>query len=227
MPLAQGICLQCRRPGFNPWVRKIPRRREWQPTPVFLPGESHGQRNLVGYSPWSHKELDPTKWLNTFFCFKEARTLLDILKGIQCPVFRAAFTFWLNIKRAKQTRRWIKPLDFFPSPGQFHGPGQSHDSELRQHFCCDHGTGRPLRLSYLTPPTLKWGIIDFNLGLPWWLSGKESYNTGNSGSIPGSGRPPGEGKWQPTPVFPPGKFHEQKGAWQAIVYGITKESDMT
>ena len=56
---------------------------------------------------------------------------------------------------------------------------------------------------------------------------KESYNTGNSGSIPGSGRPPGEGKWQPTPVFPPGKFHEQKGAWQAIVYGITKESDMT
>ena len=153
MPLAQGICLQCRRPGFNPWVRKIPRRRGWQPTPVFLPGESHGQRNLVAYSPWSHKELDPTKWLNTFFCFKEAGTLLDILKGIQCPVFRAAFAFWLNIKRAKQTRRWIKPLDFFPSPGQFHGPGQSHDSELPQHFCCNHGTGRPLRLSYLTPHT--------------------------------------------------------------------------
>ena len=38
------ICLQCRRLGFNPWVGKIPRRREWQPTPIFLPGESHGQR---------------------------------------------------------------------------------------------------------------------------------------------------------------------------------------
>ena len=37
--------------GFNPWVRKIPQRRAWQPTPVFLPGESHGQRSLVGYSP--------------------------------------------------------------------------------------------------------------------------------------------------------------------------------
>ena len=37
--------------GFNPWVGKIPWRRAWQPTPEFLPGESHGQRSLVGYSP--------------------------------------------------------------------------------------------------------------------------------------------------------------------------------
>jgi len=36
---------------FDPWVRKIPWRRKWQPTPVLLPGESHGQRNLAGYSP--------------------------------------------------------------------------------------------------------------------------------------------------------------------------------
>ena len=55
------ICLQCRRPGFDPWVKKIPWRREWQPTPVFLPGKSHGQRSLVGYSPWSRKELDMTE----------------------------------------------------------------------------------------------------------------------------------------------------------------------
>ena len=40
-----------RRPRFSPWVGKIPWRREWQPTPVFLPGEAHGQRSLVGYSP--------------------------------------------------------------------------------------------------------------------------------------------------------------------------------
>ena len=43
---------QCRRPRFNPWVGKTPRRKEWQPTPAFLPGESHGQRSLVGYGPW-------------------------------------------------------------------------------------------------------------------------------------------------------------------------------
>ena len=42
--------------GFNPWVGKIRWRRKWQPTPVFLPGKSHGQRSLVGYSPWGHKE---------------------------------------------------------------------------------------------------------------------------------------------------------------------------
>ena len=45
---------------FNPWVRKIPWRRKWQPTLVFLPGTFHGQRSLVSYSPWDHKESDKT-----------------------------------------------------------------------------------------------------------------------------------------------------------------------
>jgi len=44
--------------GFDPWVRKIPWRRPWQHTPVFLAGESHGQRRLVGYSPWGLKEFN-------------------------------------------------------------------------------------------------------------------------------------------------------------------------
>ena len=47
--------------GFNSWVRKIPWRRAWQPTPVFLPGESHEQRSLAGYSPWGCKESDMTE----------------------------------------------------------------------------------------------------------------------------------------------------------------------
>ena len=55
------VCLQCRRPGFDPWVGKIPWRRKWQPTPVFLPGKSHGWRSLVGYCPWGHKESDMTE----------------------------------------------------------------------------------------------------------------------------------------------------------------------
>ena len=55
-----GDWLQYSRPGFNPWVRKIPWRRKWLPTPVFLPEKFHGQRSLVGYSPWGHKELDMT-----------------------------------------------------------------------------------------------------------------------------------------------------------------------
>ena len=49
---------QCRRPGFSPWVGKNPWRRKWPPTLVFLPGKSHGQRSLMGYHPWGHKELD-------------------------------------------------------------------------------------------------------------------------------------------------------------------------
>ena len=52
---------ESRRLGFSPWVGRIPWRREWPPTPVFLPGESRGQRILVGYSPWGHKALDMTE----------------------------------------------------------------------------------------------------------------------------------------------------------------------
>ena len=55
----ESACL-CRRGGFDPWVWKIPWRRAWQPTPVFLLGESHGQRSLAGYSPWDHKRSDMT-----------------------------------------------------------------------------------------------------------------------------------------------------------------------
>ena len=49
---------------FTPWVGKISWRREWQPSPLFLPGKSHGQRSLVGYSPWGHKESDTTEQLS-------------------------------------------------------------------------------------------------------------------------------------------------------------------
>ena len=85
------MCLQCRRLGFNPWVRKIPWRREWQPTTVLFPGKSHGQRSLVGYGPWGHKSrmrlnhhqkylmprphLEPIKshpiGMRLWFCFKD------------------------------------------------------------------------------------------------------------------------------------------------------------
>ena len=56
---------RCRRRGFSPWVRKIPWRRKWQPTPVFLPGESHEQRSLAGYSPWGGTESDTTESVHT------------------------------------------------------------------------------------------------------------------------------------------------------------------
>ena len=69
--LVKNLPLQCRRPEFDPWVRKIPWRRKWQPTQVFLPGKFHRQRSLVSYSPWGHKELDMSEQLS--------------LKKIYCP----------------------------------------------------------------------------------------------------------------------------------------------
>ena len=70
-----NVCLQCGRPGFDPWIGKIPWRRKWQRTPVFLPGESHGQRSLVGYSPTrsqrvGHDWVTPLS-LSLFFRKKE------------------------------------------------------------------------------------------------------------------------------------------------------------
>ena len=59
------------KPGSDAWVRKTPWRRKWQPAPVFLPGESHGQRSLVGYSPLGHKESDTAE---VFLCFTNALT---------------------------------------------------------------------------------------------------------------------------------------------------------
>ena len=51
----EELTCQCRRHGCDPWVGMIPWERNWQPTPVFLPGKSYGQRGLVGYSPWGLK----------------------------------------------------------------------------------------------------------------------------------------------------------------------------
>ena len=55
----------------DPWVRKISWRRKWQPTPVFLPGKSHGWRSLVGYSPWGRKESNTTEQLHSIYVWAE------------------------------------------------------------------------------------------------------------------------------------------------------------
>ena len=76
-------CKRFKRRGFDPWVRKIPWRRAWQPIPVFLPGEFHGQRSLVGYSPWGSKELDTTACI--YMHQAKALSRHDFLD--QCPFF--------------------------------------------------------------------------------------------------------------------------------------------
>ena len=61
------------------WVGHIPWKREWQPIPAFLPGKSHGQRSLVGYSPWGHKELDTTEWLTLHFTSPSSKLNQDLM----------------------------------------------------------------------------------------------------------------------------------------------------
>ena len=63
---------------FDRWVRKIPRRRAWQHTPVFLPEESHGQRSLASCSLWGHKECDTTKGLTLSFTYSQTECLLAL-----------------------------------------------------------------------------------------------------------------------------------------------------
>ena len=79
---------QCRRCVFDPWVGKIPWRRTWLPTPVFLPGKVRGQRSLAGYRPWGHKELDTTKLSHArvstyiiFICIPSRREIVEAMLG--------------------------------------------------------------------------------------------------------------------------------------------------
>ena len=62
---------QCRTREFDPWVRKFPWRRKWQPIPVFLFGKSHGQKSLMGYSPWGHKRVWHD-WVTDHTCKEES-----------------------------------------------------------------------------------------------------------------------------------------------------------
>ena len=74
-------CRKHRRCRFDPWVRKILWRRVCQPTPAFLPRESHGQKSLVGYHPWDHKESDMTERTHT--CISQRQKLCrDMLSQV-------------------------------------------------------------------------------------------------------------------------------------------------
>ena len=87
---------QCRRHKkhrFNPWVRKIPWRRKWQPSPVFLPGKSHEQKSTVGYSSWGHKESDMTEHMKHPVYNKTVINLYLELDSRLVVYFQKHFTF--------------------------------------------------------------------------------------------------------------------------------------
>ena len=85
------------RPSFNPWIRKIPWRREWLPTPVFLPGESHGLRNLAGCNPQGHKESDTTEQLSL------SRLETELRQNIKCsPFLESALHYPMSMTKSEK-----------------------------------------------------------------------------------------------------------------------------
>ena len=142
-------------------------RRQWHPTPVLLPGKSHGQRSLVGCSPWGHTELDTTEQLH--FHFSLSCTGEDNGNPLQCSCLenpRDGGAWWAAVYGVAQSQTRLKRLSI----------------------------------------ALFWG-------LPRWLIGKESTcQCRRCGLTPGSiqERSPWRRKWQPTPVFLPGKSHGQR-----------------
>ena len=92
-PVAQckeSTC-QCRRCGFDPWVAKVLWRRKWKPTPVFLPGESHGQRSLVGYSLRGCKQS--VDWAHTRTVMRKSLWWLILCVNWAGPQYPG---FWSN-----------------------------------------------------------------------------------------------------------------------------------
>ena len=86
--------------------RKTPWRRQWHPTPVLLPGKSHGRRSLVGYSPWGCKESDRTEWLHFHFVTKTNNiTLFNLQFPWQAAPKRCMFS-WVLLIRAEKNERW-------------------------------------------------------------------------------------------------------------------------
>ena len=88
-----------KRPGSDPWIRKIPWRRDWLPTSIFLPGKSHRQRSPAGYSPWGLKELDTTEWLT-----------LSLLLNFCTPPEQSPMTGVKRYNRDSKVFEWVNEI---------------------------------------------------------------------------------------------------------------------
>ena len=112
-------CRRHRRRGFDPWVGKIRLSRKWQPAPVFLPGKFHGQKNLVGYSPWGCKESDTTEHTQASE-FLKAYLQEGITAGyIDKLAFETGLGVWVRMQRNRTGRgcfTWRKGTDRLQGP---------------------------------------------------------------------------------------------------------------
>ena len=155
-------------------MEQIPWRRAWQPTPVFLPGQSHRQKSLVGYSPWGHKESDTTEQTyahskNKYRHFSFTCLLFDF---VLC--FLISFSLALHLIIIMCTQ--IKITLMLPW--------------IHEENAIALTKGMFLRFSS--------SLITFShTSLVAQTVKASAYNVGDTGSIPGSGRSPGEGNGNP------------------------------
>ena len=112
-------CRRFRRPGFDPWVRKIPWRRKWQPTPVSLPGNFHGQRSLEGYSPWGCKESDMTEYT----CAREKKKVKEKVTQ-SCPTLCDPMDYTVHGMLQVRILEWVA-FPFSRGSSQPRDPTQS------------------------------------------------------------------------------------------------------
>ena len=126
---------------FNPWVRKIPWRRAWQPILVLLPGEFHGQRSLEGYSPWNRKESDTTE-VTQHACTQSIKILFNIL----CCIEES-----LKEQVTKKSELWHVPVSLVCKELRtIQLPHNVSHVEIHHFFCCCSQITVRLRSSVLS-----------------------------------------------------------------------------
>ena len=201
-----------------PWRRE----RDRLPTPVFLPGEFHGQRSLMGYSPWGCKEPDMTEWITLSKC------IAIYLLGHVCHGFSRTFTQSRTETGEKRTGQKLEKNDI----------AQGHDTGWleanRSKMSSLTGGLEPQYTITVTcahtQDTYKyveiWGQV-FNKyvevwGIPGCSDAKESaHNAGDLGSVPGLGRFLGEGNVYPL-QYSCLQNPMDRGYWQAVIHGVAK-----
>ena len=128
-------CLQWKRLGFDPWVGKIPWRRKWQPTPIFLPRKSHWQSRLVGDSLWSCKSQTWTTWWLNHHNHRHHSYLgfpgSTVVQNLPANSGDTEMQVRSWVRKIPWSRKWQSPSVFLL--GKFHGQTSLEGYNL---WCC-------------------------------------------------------------------------------------------
>ena len=112
--------MQCRKPRSDPWVGKIPCKRKWQLTPVFLPGKLHGQRSLAGYKPWGCEQSETMEWLTHL-----VKQMTYVIPSFCCFTSKmGGLKYWLPI--VTSSFRAVQTMDKQEMPSRSVGPGSQN-----------------------------------------------------------------------------------------------------